>query len=59
MIGSIYGTKFTADVETNNGKTHAEFIVHDYDLDKSMKDGVWVPLVPIPEDHPGRNAWIN
>ena len=59
MLGSIYGTKFVVDVETNNGKTHAEFIVHDRDLDKAMADGVWVPLMPTPEANPGRNAWRN
>lgn len=59
MIGSIYGTKFVADVETNNGKTHAEYIVHDRDLNRAMEDGVWAPLMSVPEDHPARNAWVN
>ncbi len=58
-MGSIYGTKFVADVESSNGKNHVEFIVHDRDLEEALKNGVWVSMEPIPESHPGRNAWTN
>jgi len=61
IIGSIYGTQFVADVETNNGKTYVKFIVQDADLNRSViGDGEWSnSFMPPPEDQPGPNAWVN
>ena len=59
MLGSIYGTKFTADVETQAGKTRVHYIVQSTDLERALEEGVWDSLIPLPQDHPASNAWLN
>ena len=58
-IGSISGTKFTADLETEQGKSHVDFIVQDWDLQTVLKYGEWYEVLPLPETHPARKAHLN
>jgi hypothetical protein len=58
-IGNISGTKFTADLETNHGKSHVEFIVQDWDLKAVLEYGKWIDILPLPESHPANKAHLN
>jgi hypothetical protein len=59
LMGSIGGTKFIADVETEAGKTHVVFIVQDYDLKRALEYGEWIEFEFLPENHLANKAWMN
>lgn len=44
VFGAISGEQFVADVESELGRTHVEFVVHDADLEHRLDDGVWAPF---------------
>lgn len=48
-VGGISGVLFSAEVETNEGKTAASYIVRRSDLDDD-EEGVWDPWVNIAEE---------
>lgn len=58
IIGSISGTKFVADVESDEGKTHVEFLVANSDLDRAIKEGATWMSIGL-QDHPAYNAGNN
>ena len=60
LIGSIGGTRFIADVETEAGKTHTDFIVHDRDLESAVEHGVWVTAGEFANKYKAAStAWLN
>ncbi len=58
-MGSIWGTKFTATLDTEKGAALVEFIVHDRDFKAAMESGVWITFDSTPEERLAHNARYN
>ena len=55
-FNSMGGVKFIAEIEADAAKGRVVFLLTNFDY---AKDGVWVPVMPIPREHPASKASYN
>jgi hypothetical protein len=55
-FNSMGGVKFTAVIEGDTVKSKVVFLVTNFEY---VENGVWVPVVPLPQSHPASKAQYN
>lgn len=61
-MGSIGGTRFRAEIETDSGTTRVDFVVHDRDVEAMLEEGGWSTfMVPVEDlrSRPSPSAYVN
>jgi hypothetical protein len=55
-FNSMGGVKFTAEIEADKAKGKIVFLLTNFDY---TEDGVWLPVMPLPQSHPASKAQYN
>jgi hypothetical protein len=55
-FNNMGGVKFTAEIEGDNTKGKVIFLVTNFEY---TENGIWLPVVPLPQSHPASKAQYN
>jgi hypothetical protein len=55
-FSSMGGVKFTAVIDGDKAKGKVVFLITNFDR---QEDGIWLPILPVPQSHPASKAQYN